>query len=364
MDPRWAAGYFGQVWAVPHQWPASNVLIPPTLQFNQGVLQQPFILVAPHSHTVHQQGSSGVSLYPGVVSIPVYHGSYCDHNLRNHPTIRPLSTQCHPPKQVSRESLFHSHLVRASNFNAQVSSIPSDMKGSNQMTVLTTPSSIQRIQRPPELKIEATFSISQINFGPGEQTSAKTPLSVTEGREDAIYIENFGYLEEKNERHSNLYVGWNGTANQLRDKLESKSLEVNSILITTVKNLWNVVFDSHSSARKAFNTQRQIEIRMVPPRGSKKHWFRNPGPDFLVQYETKCRLAVREGKSVCGDLVGKLLMSGSDSKERRGCTIWADQLKGHRIRIVGFVGKFMFPSKRVINIEEIPAKLNANDPIG
>jgi len=159
-------------------------------------------------------------------------------------------------------------------------------------------------------------------------------------------------------------VNWNGTADQLRNKLESKSLEVHSVLITTEEDLWNVVFGSHSSARKAFNTQRQIKIRMVPPRSSKKHWFRNPGPKFWVQYETNCRLAVREGKSMNSDLVGELLMSGSDSRERKGCNVWADRLKGHRIRIIGCVGKFMFPSKRVIKMEEIPSMDGDNEPIG
>jgi len=226
------------------------------------------------------------------------------------------------------------------------------------MTV-TVPSSIPR---QPRLRLETTSSNLHINIAPTQQASRNSPLNLR--REGAIWTENFSYVEEKHERHSNVYVNWSGTADQLRNELVRKSLKVHSIRITPIKGLWNVVFDSHQSARKAFNTQREIKVRMVPPRSSKRHWFRNPSSNFLVKYETNCRLAIRARKALTSDLVGELLMSGSNSEEQKGCYIWADRLKGHRIRIVGCVGKFMFPSERVIDMQEIPSELVDNEPIG
>jgi len=223
------------------------------------------------------------------------------------------------------------------------------------------------IPRWPQLKLETTFTNPHINTAPKQQTSTNSLLNLpVKVGEDAIYMENFSYAEEQHGRHSNLYVNWSGTADQLRVELVKKNVEVHSIRITPIKGLWDVVFDSHPSARKAFNTQREIKIRMVPPRSSRRHWFRNPGSNFLVKYETKCRLAIRERKAVTSELVGELLMSGSNSEEQKGCYIWADRLKGHRIRIVGCVGKFMFPfpSERVIDMQEIPSELVVNEPIG
>jgi len=221
------------------------------------------------------------------------------------------------------------------------------------------------IPRWPQLKLETTFTNPHINTAPKQQTSTNSLLNLpVKVGEDAIYMENFSYAEEQHGRHSNLYVNWSGTADQLRVELVKKNVEVHSIRITPIKGLWDVVFDSHPSARKAFNTQREIKIRMVPPRSSRRHWFRNPGSNFLVKYETKCRLAIRERKAVTSELVGELLMSGSNSEEQKGCYIWADRLKGHRIRIVGCVGKFMFPSGRIIDMQEIPSELDGNEPIG
>jgi len=221
-----------------------------------------------------------------------------------------------------------------------------------------------QIPRQPQLKLETASANTHINIAPPQHTNTKSSASATaKGREaGAIYTKSFSYADQAHERYSNLYITWTGTADQLRVKLELQSLEVHNILSTTVKDLWNAVFESHSSARKAFTTQRDVKLRMVPPRRSKKNWFRNPSPKFLVEYETKCRLDVREGKAVVHDLVGVLLMSSC--QERKGCRIWADQLKGHRIRIVGCVGKFMLPSKRLMDIKEVPQEPSGNKPIG
>jgi len=376
-DRRYAPAYKQQVQASSSPQPLVYEQTLWTPQWGQPLVRQPSLLAAPHTKIMDQQHphwdvscsdvqsvSSVGSSYPSVVSTPIWHGSYYDQNFGNQHMISPVSTKCHPSSQMFKHNLAPSHDVPLFDLNAPGRSIPSDIQCSNknQMKGMIVPSSIPR---EPYLKLETASANTEINIAPLQRVSTTTqPRLKKKGGWAAIYMECFSYAEEQGEKHSNLYVNWTGSADQLRYELQLKSLEVNSIQVTTIKDLWNVVFDSHSSARKAFTTQREIKIRMVPPRRSKKNWYRNPSPKFLVQYETKCRLDVREGKALGHDLVGVFLMSKSSCQERIGCHIWADQLKGHRIRIVGCVGKFMFPCGRVINMEEIPAKPVGNDPIG
>jgi len=386
VDPQYIPIYQPQVQASPSPQPAVYQLTSQSPQYGQPLLIQPSPLVAPQefgplrsisttptvdlqqypwqevSCSDTQSVSSVGSSFPSVVSTPVF-GSYYDPNLGNQLMISPLSTQCYPQSQAITQNVVPSQDMPPFYLNAQGCSISSDMNCNiNEMRRMTLPSSIPR---QPQMKLETASANTRVNIAPPQNIKSESQVSLTtKGRDGAIWTKSFSYKEEQQERLSNLYVNWTGTADQLIDELEQKNLEVHCIQTTAIKDLWNVVFDSHSSARKAFTTQRELKIRMVPPRRSKKNWFRNPSPKFLVQYETKCRLDVREGKAVVHDLVGVLLMSRSSCQERKGCHIWADQLKGHRIRIVGCVGKFMFPSKRVINMKEIPPKAVGNDPIG
>jgi len=73
-----------------------------------------------------------------------------------------------------------------------------------------------------------------------------------------------------------------------------------------------------------------------------------------VKYETHKRLRVREGRAVSHGIVGELLMSNFE--DQSGCIIWADQVKGNLIRIVGCVGRFMLPNGRVVEKNEVPSK--------
>jgi len=195
----------------------------------------------------------------------------------------------------------------------------------------------------------------------GERRTLRDRQASFDADAGTIWMDNCDYDEYHPERYSNLFITWAWAKSQLIEKLGQLNLIVKFALPTKAKNVWNVVFESHANARKAFTTQREIRMRMVPPKGSKRNWFRNPSPRFLVKYQTKCRLDVRKGKAVCHDLVGTLLMS--NCKTRKGCIIWADQLKGHRIRIVGCIGNFMLPSKKKLKMNEIPKK-SKNHPIG
>jgi len=305
-----------------------------------------------------QSVSSVGSLYPSGMSTPIYPSSYHDQNLGNQQIISPLSAQSYPSSQVITQNMVPPPDMPPFYLtNAKGYPVPSNMNlNINQISSIPT---------QPQLNLETVYASTHINITPPQKTKTKTRVSLTtKGREDAIYKKSFSYTEEQHEKHSNLYVTWAGETAQLRHELELKSIELHSIQKTAIKDLWNVVFDTHSGARKAFTTQREIKIRMVPPRGSKKNWLRNPGPKFLVQYETKCRLDVREGKAVVHDLVGTLLMSTTSSQQYKGCHIWADQLKGNRIRIVGIVGKFMLPCRKVIDMKETPPMPAGNTPFG
>merc|ERR550534_83761 len=191
MVPPRALVYQQQVQAYPYPEPPVYQPISQTLQYNEGPLQQP--LVAPqHTRIVHlqqyphresscsdsQSGSSVGSSYPSALRSPGYRRLYNDHNLRKQPTIMPLSTQCYPFSQVINRGLFHSNGTPPFSFNAQGSSIPSDMKcGNNQLTERTVPSVIP-IQ--PQLKPVTTSSNLNINIAPKQQTSTNSVLNRTE----------------------------------------------------------------------------------------------------------------------------------------------------------------------------------------
>jgi len=127
--------------------------------------------------------------------------------------------------------------------------------------------------------------------------------------------------------------------------LQNHRLEVQDIGKTETVGVWVVFFKKHNDARRAFIMQRDIGLRMVPHICSKKSWFKNPSPKFHVVFETRRRVTVKSGKSLLKSNIGYFLMI--DARRERGCTIWADQLKGHRLRVVGYVGKFMSTDGRI-----------------
>jgi len=154
---------------------------------------------------------------------------------------------------------------------------------------------------------------------------------------------------------SNLYITWSGRKAELVNKLHSFNLKVRDIFSTCDESILNVVFESHPTARKAFTMQNQIRVRIVPPKNSHRIWWRNPSPKFLVKFETKCQLVVKKGKSERHDTVGELLP---------GCLITADQLKGHRIRVLCCEGSFMFPGGNIVKMKGVPNKSNEKASLG
>jgi len=172
--------------------------------------------------------------------------------------------------------------------------------------------------------------------------------------DDNVWRGNLMYEEWKN-GGSNLFITWSGRKADLVNKLHSFNLKVRNIFSTSDENILNVVFETHPIARKAFTMQNQIRVRIVPPKNSHCIWWRNPSPKFLVKFETKCRLIVKKGKAECHDIVGELLP---------GCLITADQLKGHRIRVLCCEGSFMFPGGKVVNMKGVPNKTHEKASLG
>jgi len=205
---------------------------------------------------------------------------------------------------------------------------------------------------------EADTSLNQtpINNFCEQYTQGKEPWT-SEG--DEIWVGECTYEEFQRDGCSNLFATWHGSHEELVTKFNHLQLDVD-IHRTLDPKVYNVVFEIHTNARRAFSFQKEIGLRMVPPKQSQRNWLRNPSPNYFVKFETKSRIIARRGKSMCQKIVGTFLMS--NFREGRGCEIWADQLKGNRIRIVGCEGRFMLPDGTIKYLTKLPSK--GAKPIG
>jgi len=188
-----------------------------------------------------------------------------------------------------------------------------------------------------------------------EPNLSQTATVVPRKEEDNLWPGTCNYVEYQRDGGSNLFITWSGSTAKLVEKLLSYKLGVRDVCSTSDENVCNVIFESHPIARKAFTMQHQIRLRIVPPKNSHRIWLRNPSPKFLVKFETKCKLVVRKGKAECHDIVGELL---------KGCLILADQLKGHRIRVVCCEGSFMFPGGKIVEMKGVPNKSEEKASLG
>jgi len=227
----------------------------------------------------------------------------------------------------------------------------------------------------PCTKLDNTRLDAELAIQPPNQTfttvatSPQNIANVQEGdqskniwEDEDLWDATLEYLEWNRDRGSNLFITWKGRKSNLAAKLRQQKLEVRHCFPTKNANLFNVVFEDHKNARKAFTSQHEIRLRMIPPRKSTRNWFRSPSPKFLVKYETKFRLTIRSGKASSHDIVGEFLMSNFE--EKKGCYLWADQLKGHRIRVVGALGNLQLPEGSVIYVNSPPNRHGGNKSMG
>jgi len=185
-------------------------------------------------------------------------------------------------------------------------------------------------------------AMNESKTSPNSEQTKKVIVSL-QGNKN-LWPGNLTYAECTKGRRSNLFITWTGTSTELVGKLRNFNLDVRDVFNTSDENILNVIFETHPTARKAFTMQHQIRLRIVPPKNSHRMWLRNPSPTFVVKYETKCQQVVRKGKAECHEIVGEVL---------KGCLISADQLKGHRIRILSCEGGFMLPGGKVVEMKGV-----------
>jgi len=259
------------------------------------------------------------------------------------------------------------------NQNPKIVSYPAHVSCNIQLAPVSSiqisnPSKKLESARPnPKLTIQNTGWIST--------NSITSPLSKWNGCEENqnkrenhleddedLWDASFDYFEWSKDGRSNLFITWEGQKSHLVAKLRQQNFEVSKCFSTRKAKVFNVVFQDHKNARMAFTTQREIHLRMLPPRKSTRKWFRSPSPAFLVKYETKFRLTIRSGKASSHDIVGEFLMTNFE--EKKGCYVWADQLKGHRIRVVGARGYIQLPNGNVIYLNSPPTQGGKNKSMG
>lgn len=186
----------------------------------------------------------------------------------------------------------------------------------------------------------------------GEETEEN---DVMRKDEENVWLGSCDYVEYVHEGGSNLFITWSGSKEELCEKLGNFKLGVRDVFRTSDENVRNVVFESHSIARKAFTMQHIFRLRVVPPKNSSRRWMRNPSPKFLVKFETKRQLIVRKGRAESHDVVGWV---------PQGCLIYADQLKGHRIRVARCEGMFMFSGGVIMEMNGISNRSDEKGSLG
>jgi len=203
---------------------------------------------------------------------------------------------------------------------------------------LIVPRSINMWSPPPSPIFQSSPSLIDENFSDltsGFSNSILQARSIV-GQENGINLLSKTFDEKKD--GSFLFVTVNNVK-KLQLLLRERGLEVQDIGKTRTPDVLVVLFKTHEFAKRAFTTQKEIGIRMVPPKFTKRYWLKNPSPKFLVVFETTRRLTVKTGKSSSNVKIGDFLMM--DAKKGRGCLVLADQMKGHRMRVVGYIGKFI-----------------------
>jgi len=133
---------------------------------------------------------------------------------------------------------------------------------------------------------------------------------------------------------------------KLIEIFRKRGLEIQDIGKTRKPGVLVVLFTTHEFAKRAFTLQKEIGLRMEPPCYTKRYWFKNPSPNFHVVFETTRRLTVKSGKSSSNVKIGDFLMM--DARKGVGCIVWGDQMKGHRMRVVNYVGKLMHTDGQIV----------------
>jgi len=210
---------------------------------------------------------------------------------------------------------------------------------------LMLPRSINMWSPPPSPIFQNSPSLIEEHFSDLQSVFSNSILQSrsTVGQDNDIELVEKTFDETMD--GSYLFVTTNNVKN-LQIILHERGLEVQDIGKTRTPGVLVVLFKTHEFAKRAFTTQKEIGIRMMPPKFTKRYWFKNPSPKFPVVFETTRRLTAKTGKSSSNLKIGDFLMM--DVKKGNGCLVLADQMKGHRMRVVGFIGKFITTGGHII----------------
>jgi len=205
--------------------------------------------------------------------------------------------------------------------------------------------SINMLSPPPSPLFQNSPSPVEDNFSDLQSTFSQpiSQLRSIAGKYNCIELREKTFDEATD--GSFLFVT-TSNVEKLQLLLRERGLEVQDMGKTRRPGVLVVLFKAHKFAKRAFTTQKEIGIRMIPPNLTNRYWFRNPSPEFPVLFETTRRLTVRTGKSSSNVTIGDFLMM--NAKEGRGCLVLADQSKGRRMRVVGYIGKFMCTNGRIV----------------
>jgi len=193
---------------------------------------------------------------------------------------------CNTPMQINScqptvaASLEMPPMLNLYNQNPTAVSYPSQASCNIQLApVRSVPNSISSGKLLPK-KADvhlATLQTRNLNTNPVLSPKSKSndqSIKEISSRNDCedwdIWDERCEFMEWK-EGGSNLFVTWTGQKKHLLAKLRCQNLEVRHCFITRSANIFNVIFEDHTHARKAFMSQRETHIRMVPPKNSTRN---------------------------------------------------------------------------------------------
>jgi len=325
------------------------ISISPTLQ--PGIIYPSNLSPVAHIPQFSPLVSLGNASTPFVNYVPSLQNKplrYVKNPVRSHASYaRPRGSEDALPK----ESLGTNHLVENTS------------SARNAFTL--SPASVASVQRriiapahESSISSQSTIQVTQAIKTVSDETLVCNTDTLTNElvrREDGdLWPGSCNYIESEENAGSSLFVSWSGSRLVLERKLRHFKFVVVHVHRTSDDTVVNVVFRSHASARKAFTMQRTIRLRMVPPKKTRFKWLRNPSPKFLVKYELKRTLVMKKGKAESHEIVGELI---SNHKEHKGCLVWADQLKGHRIRLVGYKGSLKCVDGKIVDKKGLPIAL-------
>jgi len=147
-------------------------------------------------------------------------------------------------------------------------SIPQQISSNNNMD--SVPSECPKSADAPAAKCPVSSDALRRQLK--NELAENTEKDVKKRKEkENVWLGSCDYVEYLPEGVSNVFITLSGSKAELYEKLQNFKLEVCDILSTSDENVWNVIFESHPMARKAFFWQNLIRLRIVPPKNTHRN---------------------------------------------------------------------------------------------